>query len=254
MGVLDLFKLDGKVALVTGASRGLGAAMARALAEAGADIAACARSDMGELQREVERVGRRCETFPFDVADTDRLEELVADVVDRLGALHVLVNNAGLCRRAPFTEFTEKDWDDVIQVNLKSVFVLSQAAARVFIQQGTGGKIINIASMLSYQGGIRVPSYTASKSGVLGLTRLMATELAPQRINVNGIAPGYMRTAITEPLQKDPERSVDILRRIPAGRWGEPEDLMGVVVFLASEASSYMNGETVAVDGGWLCR
>jgi len=253
-GVLDLFKLDGKTALVTGASRGLGRAMALALAEAGADIAACARSDMTSLRKDVEERGRRCETFRVDLRDREQVRGLVPAVVERFGRLDILVNNAGIVRRRPFFEFTEKDWDDVIEVNLNAVFILCRAAAEQFVSQGGGGKIINIASMLSYQGGIRVPSYTAAKSGILGLTRILACELAPYGINVNGIAPGYMATDITEEIQKDPVRNSEILARIPAGRWGKPEDLMGAVVFLASSASDYMNGFTVAVDGGWLAR
>lgn len=254
MSVLDKFKLDGKVAIVTGASRGLGKAMALALAEAGADIVGVGISDMTRLRTDVEGLGRRCETISADLEDVSRAKDVVGVAVERMGSLDILVNNAGIIRRAPLVEFSERDWDDVMNVNLKSLFFLSQAAAKVFIGQGRGGKIINIASMLSFQGGIRVSSYTAAKSGVMGLTRLMACELAEHGINVNGIAPGYMATDNTAPLRADPVRSAEILKRIPAGRWGEPEDLQGAVVFLASEASAYMNGYTIAVDGGWLAR
>lgn len=254
MNVLDRFQLDGKVALVTGAGRGLGLAMATALAEAGADIAGVGTQEMEELRSTVSSLGRRCMTIKADLSSTDGIESLVSGVVSQLGSLDILVNNAGIIRRAPLLEFSEDDWDDVIDLNLKTVFFLSKAAAKVFVAQGRGGKIINIASMLSFQGGIRVPSYTASKSGVMGLTRLMACELAEHNINVTAIAPGYMATANTEPLRNDAVRSAEILSRIPAKRWGQPEDLAGVVVFLASDASSYMNGYTVAVDGGWLAR
>ena len=228
--------------------------MALALAEAGADIAACARGEMHSLKEEIEKLGRRCEEFQVDLSDRAQARSLVPSVVKAFGRLDILVNNAGIVRRCPILEFTEKDWDDVIEVNLNSVFILCIAAARQFVKQRTGGKIINIASMLSYQGGIRVPSYTAAKSGILGLTRILACELAPYGINVNAIAPGYMATDLTEELQNDPVRSKEILSRIPQGRWGRPEDLKGAVVFLASEASEYMNGFTVAVDGGWLAR
>lgn len=228
--------------------------MAIGLAEAGADIAGVDVIDMTDLRKEVVSRGRRCETISADLSAVDNLDTLVNEVTHKLGSLDILVNNAGIIRRAPVLEFSEKDWDDVIGLNLKTVFFLSKAAAKVFVEQGRGGKIVNIASMLSFQGGIRVPSYTASKSGVMGLTRLLACELAEQNINVNAIAPGYMATDNTAPLRADAARSEDILARIPAGRWGEPEDLQGVVVFLASEASAYMNGYTVAMDGGWLAR
>ncbi len=254
MGVVDLFKLNGKVAIVTGASRGLGYAMALALAEAGADVAGVARSDMSRLVTAIEKRGRRCEPIRADLAKREDIDGIVPSVVERLGSLDILINNAGMVRRAAFTDYAEKDWDEIMHVHLKSSFLLSQAAARIFIEQGRGGKIINTASMLSYQGGIRVPPYTAAKHALLGLTRLMACELAEHNIQVNGIAPGYMKTGATEELQKDPVRSVEILNRIPHGRWGTPEDLMGTVVFLASEASAYVNGFTIAVDGGWLAR
>jgi 2-deoxy-D-gluconate 3-dehydrogenase len=189
-----------------------------------------------------------------DLSSLDPIEGIMQGTLKAFGKLDILVNNAGIIRRADAIEFTEKDWDDVMNLNIKTLFFLSQAAARQFIKQGTPGKIINVASMLSFQGGIRVPSYTASKSGVMGVTRLMANEWAKHNINVNAIAPGYMATDNTAPLRADPVRSKDILERIPAGRWGTPDDLKGVVVFLASEASNYVNGYTIAVDGGWLAR
>ncbi|MBN1392715.1 MAG: 2-dehydro-3-deoxy-D-gluconate 5-dehydrogenase KduD [Sedimentisphaerales bacterium] len=252
--ILDKFKLDGKIAIVTGSSRGLGKAMAIGLAEAGADIALVGRSDMKETQRQIEKLGRKCITIKADLISKDCVDEIVDTTVKKLGGIDILVNNAGITRRAPCVEFSEKDWDDVMNVNIRTLFFLSQAVAKVFIKQGRGGKIINTASMLSFQGGILISSYTASKSAVAGLTRLMANELAKHNINVNAIAPGYMATDITAPLRKDPVRNKSILERIPAGRWGEPEDLKGMVVFLASEAASYLHGSILSVDGGWLAR
>ena len=251
--ILDLFKLDHKVALVTGAGRGLGQAMAIALAEAGADVAGLDVLPLDETAARVQALGRRFLPLSANLleAHTADMDAVVAQVVAGLGNLDILINNAGIIRRAPVLEFSEKDWDDVMQINLKAVFLLSQATGRVMVDQGRG-KIINIASMLSFQGGIRVPSYTASKSGVAGLTRLLANELAAKGINANAIAPGYMATDNTAPLRTDAERSSSILNRIPAGRWGEPSDLMGAVVFLASAASDYLNGAIVPVDGGWL--
>jgi len=253
--ILDLFKLDGKVALVTGAGRGLGQGMAIALAEAGADVAGLDVIPQDETAEKVRSLGRRFLPVSANLleAHADDMTRVVEQVVTGLGRLDILVNNAGIIRRAPVLEFSEKDWDDVMAINLKAVFLLSQAAGRVMAAQGSG-KIINIASMLSFQGGIRVPSYTASKSGVAGLTRLFANELAAKGLNINAIAPGYMATDNTAPLRADAERAPAILDRIPAGRWGEPADLMGAVVFLASAASDYMNGAIVPVDGGWLTR
>lgn len=252
--ILDQFKLEGKVAVVTGASRGLGRAMAEGLAQAGADMALVGTSDMSEVKAGVETLGRRCVAITADLRQKQSASRIVEATVEELGGIDILFNNAGIIRRAPITEFSEKDWDDVMNVNIRSLFFLSQVAARVLIDQGRGGKIVNIASMLSFQGGIYVPSYTASKSAVMGLTRLLANELAPHNINVNAIAPGYMATDNTKPLRDDPARNKAILDRIPAGRWGEPQDLQGVAVFLASAASDYMHGYTVAVDGGWLAR
>jgi 2-deoxy-D-gluconate 3-dehydrogenase len=259
MSILGLFRLDEKVALVTGVGRGLGQAMAIGLAEAGADIAGLYLTRYEETQAQVEALGRRFLPLQCDLreATVARLNEVVDQVVGEMGRLDVLVNNAGIIRRAPALEFSEQDWDDVIQVNLKALFFLSQAAARVMTQQGRRpqrGKIIHIASMLSFQGGILIPPYTAAKSGVAGLTRAMANEWAPKGINVNAIAPGYMATDNTAPLRADPQRNQAILARIPAGRWGEPAELKGIVVFLASAASDYMHGALVPVDGGWLAR
>jgi 2-deoxy-D-gluconate 3-dehydrogenase len=255
MSILEKFRLDGKVALVTGARQGLGQEMAIGLAEAGADIALLDLGPCDETDERVKAAGRRALQLTCDLgaASVDQLNEFVQTVVGALGAVDILLNNAGIIRRAPVLEFSEKDWDDVIDINQKSVFFLSQAAARVMAAQGQG-KIINIASMLSYQGGILVPSYTAAKSAVAGLTRALANELAAKGINVNAIAPGYMATSNTAPLRADPQRSESILSRIPAGRWGEPSDLQGVAVFLASEASDYLHGAIIPVDGGWLTR
>jgi 2-deoxy-D-gluconate 3-dehydrogenase len=252
--ILDQFKLNGKVGIVTGASRGLGRAMAIGLAEAGANLFIVDRSSLTETQAQIRSLGRKCETMIADLSTSDPVTTIAETCVKSLGGIDILVNNAGIIRRSPFLEFSEKDWDDVLNVNLRTLFFLSQAAARVMMERGKGGKIINVASMLSFQGGILVSSYTAAKSAVMGLTRILACELAPQGINVNAIAPGYMATENTAALRADAVRNKAILDRIPAGRWGAPEDLQGAVVFLASPASSYMNGYTVAVDGGWLAR
>jgi len=248
------FRLDGRCALVTGAGRGLGQAMAVALAEAGADVAGVDIVAADETRTQVEAAGRRFVAIEQDLRGPEAAHRVIAQATSAMGRLDILINNAGIIRRADSIDFTEADWDDVIDVNLKSVFFLAQAAARQFFAQGDGGKIVNVASMLSFQGGIRVPSYTASKSGVLGLTRLLANEWAARGINVNAIAPGYMATANTAPLRADAARSAEILARIPAGRWGEPADLAGTVVFLCSPASDYVHGSVIAVDGGWLAR
>lgn len=253
-GFLDKFKLTGKIAIVTGAGRGLGQGMALALASAGADIIAVDVIDAVETQSCIRGLGRKCETVKLDLTAAGAPEQVVDKAVSSFGRVDILVNNAGIIRREDFLNFSEKDWDDVMNLNIKAVFKLSQAAARQMVAQGQGGKIISIASMLSFQGGIRVPSYTASKSAVMGLTRLMACELGPKGINCNAIAPGYMATDNTTALRADAARNEAILERIPLGRWGTPEDLQGTVVFLASEAAAYINGYTVAVDGGWLAR
>lgn len=253
--ILDQFKLDGRVALVTGARRGLGQAMALALAEAGADIAGLDVSFPDETQAQVEALGRRFCRVACDLreATVAQLNETVERVAGEMGRLDILVNNAGIIRRAPALEFSEEYWDDVIQINLKAVFFLAQAAGKLMARQGSG-KIVNVASMLSFQGGILVPSYTAAKSGVAGLTRALANEWAAKGINVNAIAPGYMATENTAPIRADEKRNQAILERIPAGRWGQPSDLQGTVVFLSSSASDYVNGLILQVDGGWLAR
>jgi 2-deoxy-D-gluconate 3-dehydrogenase len=252
--ILEDFSLAGKVAVVTGGATGLGAAMALALAEAGADIAAVYNLDPPREVERFERLGRRFLGVQADLSSIEPVNAIVKKVVDAFGRIDILVNNAGIIRRNKSIDFTEQDWDEVMNINLKTLFFLSQAVARRFLKQGTGGKIINIASMLSFQGGILVPSYTASKSGVMGLTRLLACEWSSHGINVNAIASGYMATRNTLSLQQDPVRSKQILERIPVGRWGKPDDLKGAVVFLASEASNYVQGHALAVDGGWLVR
>ncbi|ENM5730597.1 2-dehydro-3-deoxy-D-gluconate 5-dehydrogenase KduD [Vibrio mimicus] len=252
--ILEAFDLKGKVALVTGCNTGLGQGMAVALAQAGCDIVGVNYADAADTPELVQAAGQRFFSITADLSDQQVITKVVDEAVGSAGRIDILVNNAGIIRRADAIEFTEKDWDDVMDINIKSVFFLSQAVARQFLSQGQGGKIINIASMLSFQGGIRVPSYTASKSAVMGITRLLANEWASQGINVNAIAPGYMATNNTAALRADADRNQEILSRIPAQRWGLPSDLAGPVVFLASPASDYVNGYTIAVDGGWLAR
>lgn len=252
--ILNTFDLSGKVAIVTGCDTGLGQGMAVGLAQAGCDIVGINIVEPVDTIAKIEALGRKFLSLKADVSKIDELPHLVDQAVTTFGHVDILVNNAGIIRREDALKFSEKDWDDVMNINVKSVFFMSQTVAKQFIAQGSGGKIINIASMLSYQGGIRVPSYTASKSGVMGITRLMANEWAKEGINVNAIAPGYMATNNTAALRADEGRSNEILGRIPANRWGTPEDLMGPIVFLASSASDYINGYTIAVDGGWLAR
>jgi 2-deoxy-D-gluconate 3-dehydrogenase len=255
MAILDSFRLDGKTAIVTGCSRGLGQGISLGLAQAGADIFGVDYfPEAPETKEMVEKAGTRFAYFSANLLNIEPVEKIFSQAVNDFDHVDIVVNNAGIIKRNDAVDFTEAEWDDVININLKTVFFMCQAAARQFIKQKTGGKIINIASMLSYQGGIRVPSYTASKSGVKGITMLMANEWAKHGINTNAIAPGYMATDNTAALRADQQRSEDILARIPAGRWGTPADLSGVAVFLASSASDYINGFTIAVDGGWLAR
>jgi len=248
------FSLERRTALVTGANTGLGQGLALALAAAGADIAAVGRTMPTATAESVTALGRRFEFFPADLSQPSSAGAIVAEVRKTFDAIDILVNNAGIIRRNDALEFEERDWDDVLNVNLKSVFFLSQAVARHVIGAGRRGKIINIASMLSFQGGVRVASYTASKSGLAGLTKLLANEWAPRGINVNAIAPGYFVTDNTAALRADEKRYAEILARIPAGRWGEPSDLAGAAVFLASAASDYVHGVILPVDGGWQAR
>ena len=256
MGVLDDFSLDGKVALVTGAARGLGQGIALGLAEAGADVAVLDIVSLDETGEIIQNEGRRLHAMNVDLLESDA--QLAADVVEEcvssLGRLDILVNNAGIIRRAPALEFGEEDWEAVIKINLSAAFYLSQAAARHFAGERKGGKIINTASVLSYEGGMIVPSYSASKAGIANLTRALANEWAPLRINVNAIAPSYFTTELTSALREDVQRSQALLARLPAGRFGEPEDLKGAAVFLASDAADYVHGTILPVDGGWLAR
>jgi 2-dehydro-3-deoxy-D-gluconate 5-dehydrogenase len=255
MNVLDRFRLDGRTALVTGASRGLGAAMARALAEAGADVALHASHDLNpDAARNLSNAcGVRAIALTADLTQRDAPDRLVDEATAALGRIDILVNNAGIIRRADAHEHSDADWDDVLTVDLSSVFRLCRAAGRGMLTRGSG-KIVNIASMLSFQGGTRVAAYAAAKGGVAQLTKALASEWAPRGVNVNAIAPGYMRTDNTQALRDDRVRSEAITARIPAGRWGEPDDLAGAVVFLASSASDYVHGYILAVDGGWLAR
>ncbi|HEY0646248.1 2-dehydro-3-deoxy-D-gluconate 5-dehydrogenase KduD [Phenylobacterium sp.] len=248
------FDLTGRAALVTGANTGLGQAIAVGLAQAGADIVAVGRSASDETAALVEKAGRKLFQVKADLFTTEPIERVVFEAYAAAGRLDILVNNAGIIRRADSLDFTEEDWDAVMNTNLKTVFFLSQAVARRWVADGRGGKIINVVSMLSFQGGLRVPSYTASKSGLAGITKTLCNEWAHLGINVNGLAPGYFATNNTAQLQADEVRNRQILERIPAGRWGTPEDLAGAAVFLASRAADYMHGAIVPVDGGWLAR
>jgi 2-deoxy-D-gluconate 3-dehydrogenase len=252
--ILDKFKLDGKAALVTGAARGIGRAIAIALAEAGADVACHCRNegDAGETVAAIEALGRAF-SVAGDMADKEMPKRVVESVAAEFGRIDILINNAGTIRRTPAVDFSEDDWSTVIEVNLSSVFRMSQAAGRHMIGQGSG-KIVNIASLLSFQGGITVPAYTASKSGVAGITKALANEWAKHSVNVNAIAPGYMVTDNTAALRADETRNRQILERIPAGRWGTPDDLAGTAVFLSSAASDYLQGHILVVDGGWMAR
>ncbi len=247
------FDLSGKVALVTGANTGIGQGIALALAGAGADLAVVGHLPPDETLDKARALGRRAHFIEADLLSIEPVGRVVEEAVAALGQVDILVNNAGIIRREDAVDFSEKDWDDVMNINVKTVFFLSQAAGRHMIARGSG-KIINIASMLSFQGGIRVPSYTASKSGVAGITKLLANEWAGKGLNVNAIAPGYVATDNTAQLRADEARSKAILDRIPAGRWSTPEDIGGPAVFLASSASDYVNGHILAVDGGWLAR
>ena len=250
----NIFSLEGKNALVTGANTGLGQAIAVALADAGADVALIGRSAPEETEERIKALGRRTAVVMADLSDTSVVTSVIADSEKQLGPVDILVNNAGIIRRQDALEFSEDDWDDVLATNLKVPFFLAQAAAKSMTKARRAGKIINVASLLSIQGGIRVASYTASKSGLAGLTRLLANEWASQGINVNAIVPGYFATNNTEALHNDAERNRQILDRVPAGRWGDPDDLGGAAVYLASKASDYVHGVLLPVDGGWLAR
>jgi 2-deoxy-D-gluconate 3-dehydrogenase len=253
--ILDSFRLDGKNALVTGSSRGLGAAIALALAEVGANVGLHGKSAAGEKACDrIRALGRKSFYLAGDVADAKVCSDLITRTMDEFGSIDILVNNAGMIRRAPAAEYPLADWDVLISVHLTAVFRLSQLAAQHMLQRGAGGKILNMASLLSFQGGILVPAYSAAKGGVAILTKALANEWASKGINVNAIAPGYMATDNTEALRNDPVRSRQLLDRIPAGRWGTPSDLAGAAVFLSSSASDYVHGHVLVVDGGWLGR
>ena len=256
MTILDAFKLDGKAALVTGAAQGLGQGLAVGLAEAGADVAVLDVAPLDETREQISALGGNCHVMNENLlgADAALAKRLVSECVSALGRLDILVNNAGIIRRGPALEFSEEDWEDVLSVNLSAPFYLSQALARYLVDEGRGGKIINLASVLSFSGGIIVPSYSATKAGIANLTRALANEWAPFGINVNAIAPSYFSTSLTSALREDTERSEALLTRLPAGRYGDPEDLKGAVVYLASDASSYVHGTILPVDGGWLAR
>ncbi|MEZ9764784.1 2-dehydro-3-deoxy-D-gluconate 5-dehydrogenase KduD [Vibrio splendidus] len=252
--MLESFSLEGKVAIVTGCNTGLGQGIAMGLAEAGCKVVGVNRSEPEETVEIMSAAGHAFLDVRADLLKQECIPGIIERTLAEFGQVDILVNNAGIIRREDAIEFSEQNWDDVMNVNTKTAFFMSQAVAKQFKAQDTGGKIINIASMLSFQGGIRVPSYTASKSAVMGITRAMANEWARDNINVNAIAPGYMETNNTQALRDDVERNQAILERIPAERWGTPQDIAGPCVFLASSASDYINGYTIAVDGGWLAR
>ena len=249
--ILDDFKLDGQVALVTGGTKGIGQGLARGLAQAGADLALVSRTPNPGFAREIEGMGRRCRHFAADLTVREETKKVVPAVVEEMGGLDILVNNAGLNHRAAITEFPEEEWNRVTEIQLNANFFLSQAAARVMVPQGRG-KIISVASVMSYQGGIDIPAYAAAKHAVAGLTKSLANSLASKGVNVNAIAPGYIETDMTAPLMADPERNGPIMTRTPVGRWGDPGDLAGAVVFLASRASDFVHGSILTVDGGWM--
>jgi 2-deoxy-D-gluconate 3-dehydrogenase len=248
------FDLSGRIALVTGANTGIGQGIALALAQAGAKVVAVGRSNMDETVAQIAAIGGSCIPLKADLQKPGVASEVIDQAIEKAGPLDILVNNAGIIRRADALDFSETDWDEVMNLNLKASFFLAQAFARHCVEARRGGRIVNIASVLSFQGGIRVASYTASKSGLAGLTKLLACEWAAKGINVNAIAPGYVETNNTQALREDPDRSTAILARIPAGHWGKPSDIGGAAVFLASDAASYVHGAVIPVDGGWLAR
>jgi 2-deoxy-D-gluconate 3-dehydrogenase len=251
---IHLFDLSGKVALVTGGAKGLGGGIALGLAGAGADIAVVTSNDKSrEVQQQIEGLGRKVHTIVADLGDESKLQGVVDEALAHFGRIDILVNNAGIIRRTPAVDHAAQDWNDVLNLNLNASFFLCQLVGRHMIERGSG-KIINIASMLTYQGGINVPGYTASKHAIAGVTKALANEWASKGVNINAIAPGYMSTDNTAAIRADEERNASILARIPAARWGTTEDLQGAAIFLASKASDYMNGHVLCVDGGWMAR
>ena len=249
--ILDKFRVDGKVALVTGGTKGLGKAIALALAEAGADIAAVSRTSDADVKKAILSLGRRYIHHAADLTRREHTRRVIPAIVEKMGNLDILVNNAGIIRRSPVLEYPESDWDATLEIDLTATFILSQAAGQVMMKKG-GGKIINIASILAFQGGLNVVAYAAAKHGIAGLTKALANDWASKGINVNTIAPGFFETELTAALQADPDRSESITARTPAGRWGTPEDIAGAAVFLASPASDFVNGVILPVDGGWM--
>lgn len=249
--ILDRFRLDGKIAVVTGGTKGIGRGIAVALAEAGADIAVVSRTPHPDIEKTILNLGRRYTHHSADLTERAQTRKMIPTVAEKMGDLDILVNNAGIIRRSPAAEYPEEDWDDTLESDLTATFILSQAAGRIMLKKGKG-KIINIASVLSFQGGINVTGYVAAKHGVAGLTRALANDWAGKGINVNALAPSFYTTEFTESIQNDPDRSKSITARTPAGRWGMPEDIAGAAVFLASPASDFINGVILPVDGGWL--
>lgn len=249
--ILDRFSLDRKVALVTGGTKGIGRAIAVALAEAGSDVAVVSRSPDADLKNHIEGLGRKYAHYRADLTRRQETKTVVPAHLERMGELHILVNNAGVIHRSPAVDYPERDWDDTLEVDLSAAFILSQAAGRTMIERG-GGKIINVASVLSFQGGVNVMAYVVSKHGIVGLTRALANDWAGKGVNVNALAPGFIATDLTGALRSDPERSKFIESRTPAGRWGVPEDISGAAVFLASPASDFIHGAVLPIDGGWI--
>ena len=249
--ILDKFRLDGQVAVVTGSSRGMGCAVALGFAQAGADVAAVSRTANPDLERAIKELGRRYIFHQADLTKRDQTKRVIPAVVDQLGGVDILVNNAGIIRRAVPVDYSEEDWDDTLEIDLSSAFILSKAAAVHMLKNG-GGKIVNVASVLAFQGGLNVSAYVAAKHGLAGLTKALCNHWAGQGINVNAIAPGWIKTELTQNIQNDPKRYESLLARTPAGRWGEPEDIVGAALFLASQASDFVHGTTIVVDGGWL--
>lgn len=250
--ILDKFRLDGKAAVVTGGSRGLGAAMAEGLAQAGADVAIVSREINPEFQKRIEALGRKCVHIPADLINREEAKKVIPAAREALGRIDILINNAGICPRHEIVDFPEEDWDRTLELNLSTAFLLSQAAGKVMLEQGDGGKIINTGSVMSYQGGMLIPAYAATKHGIAGLTKSLSNAWAAKGINVNAIAPGYFSTDLTDALRNNSERRPFIDARIPAGRWGDPKELAGAALFLSSEAGSYVHGAVICVDGGWM--